>query len=645
MPQTRTRRYTPPSPEPMNTSTDDNALERGDEMARIPAGLEESINGPVDRVLEANSLMTTAQAVELLYSQGVSQEKIVQLAKDGIDLSMQSSNELDGIPDDFHPEDGDVENIISLLSQSNWGDEYRSFQAEVSNPGNRPGHMSHLQPMATPAAYNDLDSNVHRYAPHMRPKLFIPPYEVVKRNPTTLQRERDPKVPGFKERDPSIIIIYMLGLPGSGKTTVAKAICKKYHLRYIGVAELLQQERENPASPYKSALDDMLSKGLLGPYKMVPSILISEILKEMEKGFKQIFVIDGFPRDIDRAVYFEEKMQPCDVVFNLKCSEKTAFGRMVTDPMASADELKDFEETKRKVNKRLDTYQKEAGLVIDYYTKQGKIATIDAELGIEKVQAQVELKLKDAIVDGFVGNRKEAMDEKNKNAWEGIRESIEKQWAANGCYKKEMDDSRTHNKNIVYSSDDNTDMDTEEGGVSLNTEDNSYHAWQVGLGNGYPPPQPQPLSQGDGHPTKTTPSESPNKSSNGHIGPKHHVKIAEYVLLSSENDLGDEIMLTKDAGKTPKPKQPHHHSHQKGNIKPDTNAPPYAPRPSIFMRALGRKASNAESLASSVSGGEGSGVENGSNKLDKGAKRMERKRSVSDRLKQVQGSECLRGQQ
>ncbi|EPS38264.1 hypothetical protein H072_8110 [Dactylellina haptotyla CBS 200.50] len=626
-PTTPTRDGSPP-PDGRSASIEQYAV-KGDGTPRIPAGLEQNMTSAVDQVLEANGLMTTGQAVQVLNAVGVTNETILQVAQNGLDASMETSHDFDGIPNEFPSrEEDDVEDLISILSQSGWRDEYELLKSSIPDLRSNP-HMSHLIQMTTPIPYNDLDSNVNRYAYHLRPKIKLPPYSPVKQNPITLQVETDPAQPGFKARDPSIIIIYVIGPPGSGKTTVAQAICDRYHLKYIGVNQLLQRERQDPASPYKSVLDDMLSKGLLGPYKMVPAILMSEILKEMEKGFKQIFFIDGFPRGLDRAVYFEETMQPCDGVFLLDCPDKISLDRMMKSP--DAPQGGSMDERKRNAEKQLEVYHKEADIVVDYYKKQGKIINVDATVSIQHVQAQMELKLKDAIVDGFVGTRQEVINEKHRQAWERMREGIEKQWIDRGYTVVDSSDSSSASDINVPSFDEDVDM--EEGGVSLNIDDedsqpNEQAAFPTGNGCA-PSYYPQPTShQGNGHTIKASREHSNGAKVNGNTG------------SPSNSETGNESILVRNAGKTPGPRPSQPLPYIEAAMKQTQTEPP---RSNFFKRARERvkKASPSESPRSSSGASEESQSHKNSTKVAE--KKVERKPSLGDKIKEK--SECRNGQQ
>ncbi|KAF3937832.1 hypothetical protein ABW19_dt0206943 [Dactylella cylindrospora] len=425
-------------------------------------------------------MMTTAQAASLLGQLGLSDKEIHNMAENGVTHFPASPFDFYDLPPPF---------------------------INTTNMVNSKTHLG-LAP------YGEVDPNVQRSALHIRPKTIIPPYKPVKFHPGTLNITGDGR--GFKPRDPSMVIIYVVGPPASGKTTIAKSICEQFHFKYIGVEELLQRERENPESPYKNALENMQSKGLPGPYRLVPSILISEISKYVEKGLKEVFVIDGFPHDLNCVEYFEETIQPCDRLFHLNCSPEVSFTRILPMEKAVPEDCGHIEASFRK---RLCVYQEESEIIIHYFKRQGKVSSIDAGMPLNQVQAQVKLIVKDMIIIGFVANRKETTDEVNKKAWESIRDTLERKYMKDGYM---LWDSNGEGEQL--------DEDMQDTNHELNDQ----------------PGAPPTYASGSMHPsTPLVPSNIIEENSNGLAA------ASPQPDMSTESASECEDMRTKNAGKTP----------------------------------------------------------------------------------------------
>ncbi|KAK6501464.1 adenylate kinase [Arthrobotrys musiformis] len=563
---------------------------RGLDIVPIPGSVATNER---DAILEAHSLMTTKQAYDLLRRLGVHRDIILNISQYGLD---QPDGDNSGPSQSPSQEDKDVEELVSLLSQPGWENRYRKYIA--ANSGRRHSNPK-LVPLTKPVHYNDLDASILRYAPHLRPENIVPPMEsLLRQHPQTLQVSRDPKAKGFKDRDPSIVIIYIVGPPGSGKTEVAKALCRRFNFYYLGVAEILEREYKDPRSPYRDILEDMLPKGLLGPYKMVPSMLISEIAKEMSKGFKQVFVIDGFPRGLDRAQYFEKMVQPCDQVIEFLCDDEIAFNRMMKSTIPRMKQV-NLEELEQTFNNRLRRHRREISIVTHYYRQLGKVMSVDAEVPFQGVMSQMELRLKDFIIDGFVGNRRESMDRAHRKAWKEMKKMVEKQFknraysfsalAEKERYDPAVDDSGADEEVDDFEGGEEGEAgvqeqgeaermdEDEDGGVPLDDEGSRFQQARRPLKalEVVPPYQPS---------TQTTPFQGPDNmflqalhemcddkatrdaeifTSNPSKSPGKAVKFSRMnndvslpLGLSSDELESEGNMRTKNAGKTPGPKQP-----------------------------------------------------------------------------------------
>ena len=94
------------------------------------------------------------------------------------------------------------------------------------------------------------------------------------------------------------------GGPGVGKGTQCTWLAKDLDLVHVSVGELLR------AKPKKALLEDgidiegRMRDGLLAPVEIVHETLQSFLVKEMGKG-KSVFLVDGFPRSLEQARFFE----------------------------------------------------------------------------------------------------------------------------------------------------------------------------------------------------------------------------------------------------------------------------------------------------------------------------------------------------
>jgi adenylate kinase len=196
--------------------------------------------------------------------------------------------------------------------------------------------------------------------------------------------------------------LVLLGPPGAGKGTQAKALARELKLAHISTGDLL---RQNVADKTALGLEakDYMTKGLL-----VPDTLVTKMLEDRfgKPDVRQGFILDGYPRTINQAgtldTILAAKKMALDVVYDLDSSEPVIIqrlsGRLVCrkcgalfhktnmPPKAAGicDNCKgelyqrddDKEET---IKKRLAVYRSEVSALLDFYSKRNLLVTVQAD--------------------------------------------------------------------------------------------------------------------------------------------------------------------------------------------------------------------------------------------------------------------------
>lgn len=175
-------------------------------------------------------------------------------------------------------------------------------------------------------------------------------------------------------------VVYVLGGPGSGKSTQCSKISSEFGFSHLSAGDLLQKEVESGSEEGKM-IRDLKKEG-----KLVPSEIVVKLLQQaMRRSESKKFLIDGFPRNEENLAAAENimKIEP-DAILFFDCSEQEAMRRLLSRNQGRAD---DNAET---IRNRLKVYSESTVPVINYYNSKGKVRKIDAERPIEEVYQSVK---------------------------------------------------------------------------------------------------------------------------------------------------------------------------------------------------------------------------------------------------------------
>ncbi|HQJ15748.1 MAG TPA: adenylate kinase [Candidatus Omnitrophota bacterium] len=196
--------------------------------------------------------------------------------------------------------------------------------------------------------------------------------------------------------------IVLLGPPGAGKGTQAKAMAGELKLAHISTGDLL---RQNVAQATKLGLEakDYMNKGLL-----VPDSLVTMMLEDRfgQADVKNGFILDGYPRTLNQAKTLDailaRRAMKIDVVFDLDSSEAVIVQRLsgrlvcrkcgalfhrtnmppkregVCDQCGGQLYQRD-DDKEATIKKRLAVYRSEVAALLEYYRTAGILTTISAD--------------------------------------------------------------------------------------------------------------------------------------------------------------------------------------------------------------------------------------------------------------------------
>lgn len=103
---------------------------------------------------------------------------------------------------------------------------------------------------------------------------------------------------------PKPLVVVLLGPPGAGKGTHAVELSKKLNLPHISTGDLFRENLKNK-TPLGDKAKSYMDKGQLVPDQLVLDMLFDRI---SQKDCASGYILDGFPRTIDQAKAFDERI-------------------------------------------------------------------------------------------------------------------------------------------------------------------------------------------------------------------------------------------------------------------------------------------------------------------------------------------------
>ena len=206
--------------------------------------------------------------------------------------------------------------------------------------------------------------------------------------------------------------IVMLGAPGAGKGTQAKMIAAKYQIPHISTGDIFRANIKNGTELGKKAKSYM-DQGLLVPDELTVDLVIDRLAQD---DCKNGYILDGFPRTIPQAEALDAALaklgEKMDYAIDVDVPDENIVSRMsgrractgcgatyhiVYNPFKKGDccevcgeklILRDDDKPET-VQKRLNVYHEQTQPLIDYYTKQSILRTVDGTQDMNDVFAEI----------------------------------------------------------------------------------------------------------------------------------------------------------------------------------------------------------------------------------------------------------------
>jgi len=118
---------------------------------------------------------------------------------------------------------------------------------------------------------------------------------------------------------------------------------------------------------------------------------------EKSKDKRGKFLIDGFPRQMDQALKFEETVCPSKFVLFFDCPEEEMQKRLLERGKTSGRS----DDNAESIKKRFKTFVETSMPVVDYFEKQGRVVTVVATKTPDEVYKETRKKLEQHLGKNF----------------------------------------------------------------------------------------------------------------------------------------------------------------------------------------------------------------------------------------------------
>lgn len=216
--------------------------------------------------------------------------------------------------------------------------------------------------------------------------------------------------------------VIMLGPPGAGKGTQAKAMVARYGIPQISTGDLLRENRAQSTELGKQA-SVLMDSGKLVPDDLVCAMVASRLA---EKDCVRGFILDGFPRTVAQAEWLDDFLTkaklpgsniaaaewPPLVVVSIVVEYNQLWKRLTGRRTCPADgsiyniyfqpprvpDTCDIcgsklvtrkDDSEEVISKRLKEYENQTLSLVPYYRQTGRLREIDGERSVEEVTAEV----------------------------------------------------------------------------------------------------------------------------------------------------------------------------------------------------------------------------------------------------------------
>ena len=202
--------------------------------------------------------------------------------------------------------------------------------------------------------------------------------------------------------------ILILGSPGAGKGTQSKFISEKLNIPHVSTGDILRKEISLSTELGKK-VREYVESGKLVPDEIIADILLNELKNDI---YKNGYILDGFPRNLNQARILEEKGIAFDKVILIDASEdeivKRLSGRRVCRNCNAVfnvyynkpkvDGICDYcggkliqrdDDKEEVVRNRFKVFYEQTMPVINYYEQKGVLIKVNGNNSLDDIKNEI----------------------------------------------------------------------------------------------------------------------------------------------------------------------------------------------------------------------------------------------------------------
>lgn len=183
-----------------------------------------------------------------------------------------------------------------------------------------------------------------------------------------------------------MINIVLFGAPGCGKGTQAQRLKERYGVAHVSTGEVIRGHIRRGTELGRS-MEGYIAQGRLAPDEIVIG-MIADYVAGHKEGCGCIF--DGFPRTTVQAEEFDRILAghglKVDIMVDIHVPEEELVRRIL---LRGKDSGRADDASEEVIRGRLDVYHRQTAIVSEYYTSQGKYASVDGTGTMEEVFGRI----------------------------------------------------------------------------------------------------------------------------------------------------------------------------------------------------------------------------------------------------------------